>query len=314
MNLLQNRRNWLMSSVGLLSVAWVMGTSIAANAQPGKYRGSSASWVPDYAGTIRIQVSGQENYTAVADVELKQKPTSIYDPNPTAFQYEMRGAIALTTPYIVSQRGKIVMTCIPVSPVPVSIADSGMSIYTNDEQMPKNSYEFIISQFVRLSQCTDASGRVSRSENQSMQVRFNTSDRPASASNLPRVTLSPEEQAALAQQGEAAQAIANHPALQREFERMIQRDEAEFRRTGKKPSAEAILADVERLRQQGLLPKDGEMPSIDPALQRKLEAQKSDYSHLRRFTNINHLKDQMTVDHGVVVLNVSWDLRRVNGR
>lgn len=307
------------SCPSVFATTLVIGTAIASHAQPqqGKYRGSSANWIPDYAGTIEIRSSGSHRYTAIADVELRQKPTSIYDPNPTAFQYEMRGSIQVTTPYIVSKAGKRVLTCMPISPVPVSIADSLMSLYTNDEQMPKNSYEFVISQFVRFSQCTDANGRTSPGGNESMQVRFNTSDQPAQATGSVRrpVTLSAEEQAELNRVTGAGQAIANDPRLQQEFEKIIARDEEEFRRTGKRPSAEQVLADVERLQRQGILPKEDDVPTMSPELQRKLDnAYKADYSQLRRFTNINQLKDQMTVNHGSVVLNVSWDLRRVNAR
>jgi hypothetical protein len=109
--------------------------------------------------------------------------------------------------------------------------------------------------------------------------------------------------------------MADDPRLQQELEKMIAQDEATFRRTGRQPSAEEILARVERLRRQGILPDEDKTPALNPELERKLNsAHKADYSHLRRFTNINHLKDEMTVNHGSVVLNVSWDLRRVNAR
>ncbi len=151
-------RTMLSCTIGL-AAALTIGTTIAslhkvapviAQPQLGKYRGSSTHWFPDYVGKIQVRSSGDQTYAAIADVELQQKPTSIYDPNPTAFQYEMRGSITVTTPLVVSQSGKLIATCKAASPVPVSIADSLMSIYTNDQQMPKNSYEFIISQFIRL--------------------------------------------------------------------------------------------------------------------------------------------------------------------
>lgn len=290
---------------------------VIAKPEPGKYRGNSTYWFPDYIGTIQIRSSGNHAYTAIADVELKQKPASIYDPNPTVFQYEMRGAIAVTTPYVVSESGRIVATCKTVSPVPVSIADSLMSIYTNDEQMPKNSYEFIISQFIRLPVCVDAKGQSIQRENEAMQVRFNTSDQPAqaaSAANRP-VKFSPAEQAELDRVTKTGQAIADNPRLHQELEKMIEQDEEIFRRTGKRPGEEEILARVERLRRQGILPDGDNVPTLNPELQRKLNsAYKADYSYLRRFTNINYLKDEMTVNHGSVVLNVSWDFRRVKGR
>lgn len=304
-------------TIGITSASLHETSRVLAQPQPGKYRGSSTYWVPDYVGTIQIRSSGSQTYTAIADVELQQKPNNIYDPNPTAFQYEMRGSITVTTPYVISQSGKVFATCTATSPVPVSIADSLMSIYTNDEQMPKNSYEFVIAQFIRLPRCVDANGRSIQREYETMQVRFNTSDRPAQVGGAVNrsVRLSPTEQTELDRVTQAGQALADDQRLQQELEKMVAQDEATFRRTGRQPSAEEILARVERLRQQGILPDEDKVPTLNPELERKLNsAYKADYSHLRRFTNINHLKDEMTVNHGSVVLNVSWDLRRVNAR
>jgi hypothetical protein len=303
--------------IGMTSASLHETSRALAQPQPGKYRGSSAYWVPDYVGTIKIRSSGDQAYAAIADVELQQKPTNIYDSNPTAFQYEMRGSITVTTPYVISRSGKVFATCTTASPVPVSIADSLMSIYTNDEQMPKNSYEFIVSQFIRLPRCIDANGRSIQQEYETMEVRFNTSDQPAQVGGVVNrsVTLSPTEQAELDRVTQTGQAMADDPRLQQELEKMIAQDESTFRRTGRQPSAEEILARVERLRRQGILPDEDKTPALSPELERKLNsAYKADYSHLRRFTNINHLKDEMTVNHGSVVLNVSWDLRRVNAR
>lgn len=316
----------VLGCTGGLAVALTTGTTITALhgvspavAQPptGKYRGSSTYWTPDYVGTIQIQSSGDQTYTAIADVELQQKPTSIYDPNPTAFQYEMRGSITLTTPFVIAQSGKHISTCTAASPVPVSIHDSLLSIYINDEQMPKNSYEFVIAQFIRLPRCVDTSGRSIQREYETMQVRFNTSDQPAQAAdaiNRP-VILSPTEQAELDRVTQAGQAIADDPRLQQALENMIAQDEATFRQTGNPPSAEEILARVEQLRQQGILPDEDKVPTLKPELQKKLDsAYQADYSNLRKFTNINRLQDEMTVNYGSVVLNASWDLRRVNAR
>jgi hypothetical protein len=307
----------LASYVTLGAVALVTGTTALAEPYQGKYRGNSASWVPDYAGTIELKSSGRQTYTAIADVELRQKPTSIYDPNPTTFQYEMRGQITVTSPYtITNSSGKVVMTCTPAGPVPVSIRESGMMLHTkNSEDMPPNTYEFHIHQYVRLPKCVNETGKLVQLNNESMQVSFNTSNQPASAPE-PTVTLSRSEQAEVEKQSQAAQAIVNNPALQREWEKIIERDTREYERTGKKPTTEQIVSDMERLQQSGLVPDASQIPTLSPELRRKLEAQspKSDHSHLRRFTDVNQLSDKMTVDHGTVVFNVSWNLRRVNGR
>jgi hypothetical protein len=318
-------RTVLSCTIGL-AAALTIGTTITslhkvspviAQPQLGKYHGSSTHWFPDYVGTIQIRSSGDQTYAATADVELQQKPTSIYDPNPTAFQYEMRGSITVTTPLVVSQSGKLISTCTPASPVPVSIADSLMSIYTNNKQMPKNSYEFIISQFIRLPSCIDTKGRAIQQEYDAMQIRFNTSEQPSQTVGMINrtVTLSPAEQAQLDRVTQTGQAIAEDLRLQQEIEKMIAQDEKAFRQTGKQPSAEELLARIERLRQQGILPDEDKVPTLNPELQRKLDSTyKADYSRLRRFTNINYLKDEMIVNYRSVVLNVSWDLRRVNRR
>ena len=302
-------------TTGMTSVSLYETFPALAQPQPGKYRGSSTYWRPDYVGTIQIRSAGDVTYTAIADVELQRKPTNIYDLKPTAFQYEMRGSITVTTPLVISQSGKLFATCTAASPVPVSIADSLMSIYTDDEQMPKNSYEFVIAQFVRLPLCLDANRRSIQREYEVMQVRFNTSEQLARAEEgvHPEVILSPTEQAALERVTQAGQAMADDPRLWQEFEKMIAQDEETFRRTGKRPSAEQILARVERWRRQGILPNQDQIPTLNPELKQKLDSvYKADYSHLRRFTNINHLKDEMTLNYGSVVVTVSWDLRRVS--
>ncbi|MFM7602396.1 MAG: hypothetical protein ACKO7R_14560 [Pseudanabaena sp.] len=129
------------------------------------------------------------------------------------------------------------------------------------------------------------------------------------------MTLSPTEQAELDRMTQTGQAIANDPRLLQEIEKMMAQDEETYRRTGKKPNAEEILAMVERLRQQGVLPPEDQVPTLNPDLQRKLDSvSKPDYSNLRRFTDINHLKDEMSYSFNGGTFNVSWDLRRVNQR
>ncbi|MFM7886970.1 MAG: hypothetical protein ACKPCM_09820 [Pseudanabaena sp.] len=75
---------------------------VVAQPKLGKYSGDSKYWFPDYVGTIQIRLTSSWSYTAIADVELKQKPpdisTTLYDPNPTSFQYEMRGAVTVINP------------------------------------------------------------------------------------------------------------------------------------------------------------------------------------------------------------------------
>jgi hypothetical protein len=53
---------------------------------PGKYGGSSAKWLPDYVGTIQILQTKEtknlyQQYTAIADIELKEKSKSDSQPS-----------------------------------------------------------------------------------------------------------------------------------------------------------------------------------------------------------------------------------------
>ncbi|MFM7886971.1 MAG: hypothetical protein ACKPCM_09825 [Pseudanabaena sp.] len=197
-----------------------------------------------------------------------------------------------------------------------------MWIYTSPIDMPKNSYELMISAWSGLPTwstipCTFTDGS-KQGEYAEWNIRFSTSERPynvADRTDSKMVTLSPAEQAELDRVTQTGQAIANDPRLQQEIEKMMAQDEETYRRTGKKPNVEEILAMVERLRKQGILPPEDQVPTLNADLQRKLEsANNTDYSHLRRFTDINHLKDEMNVSFNGGTFNVSWDLRRVNQR
>lgn len=330
---MRNRVRNVLAAASGWAVALAMGATLAgfletlpviAKPQTGKYSGNSTYWVPDYVGTIEFRSSGDRSYTAIADVELKQKPPnphfSLYGMASASIEYEIRGSVTLATPYVVSRAGRLLHTCTAGNSAPLWIARSNLRLYVNDQPRPKNSYELgIESANIRLPNCVDAKGQ---SLQDVMSVRLNTSDRPYAASDsaLPTLSLTPAEQAEIDRVTQAGKESMENPRLEQELATMIAQDEATFRRTGKRPSAEEIATRMERLQRQGILPTGDNIPSLSPALQRKLDAFEkaaaatSDYSYLRRVTNIDRLKDTMTFDWGSILLNVSWDLRRVNAR
>lgn len=297
----------------------VLAVPTIAYAQPyeGRFRGSSAFWQPDYVGTLRMEQRGNYTFAATAEVEL-QKVTERF-PNSMIAEYEMRGEIRITSPVMIRTDSGTYYTCTPISPVPVKIAGSRMMIYSGDEEYPKNTYEIRVFQYVRLSDCVSQEGDRVNLPGALIEVNFDSSQmaidgRPPSNEPLPESPhLTPTEQTLLRQQQQAADEMVNNPEFQREMQRL----QEQAIRTGKPPSEAEALAVIERLQRSGAIPQ--EVPTLSPEERAQLERQfprrRSDYSHLRRFTNVNQLQDQVIVTTNVgQTMMFSWHLRRVNRR
>jgi hypothetical protein len=132
-------------AIGLPLVGLHKARPVLAKPQIGKYSGSSTYWVPDYAGTIELQSSGNWSFTAIVDVELKKKPPLpvhvAYGLPPEGFEYEIRGSATIATPYVMIRRGELLYTCKVANPASVIIRDSRLMHYLGYGKEPKNSYE-----------------------------------------------------------------------------------------------------------------------------------------------------------------------------
>lgn len=255
-----------------------------------------------------VQTNGKEQvYSAIADVEIQAKPNPFgaLETDPGAVvQYEMRGAITITSPVRYGN-----YTCTAVSPVPVSIKDSHMRTYRGAEYGAGTAYELRILQFVRLSTCTDGSGKVFQPQNESIQVNFDSSYRSTAQSEaelrqIPTPTA--EDEAAMKEQQQNAAAAMNDPEVQQalaQLEAMAQ--------SGKTPSQAEMIAIAERLQRN---PRVAQMqrPKLSPALE-AYGNRPIDYSYLQRTNDPNHLKGEMTLEYGTGrgSQTFSWDLRRV---
>jgi hypothetical protein len=296
----------------------VLATPAIAQPYEGRYRGSSASWRPDYVGTIQMQQEGNINFSATADVELK-RVTDMFA-NSTVQEYEMRGEITITSPVTLKTQDKLYI-CTAISPVPVRIEHSRMMIYTGDEEYPQNSYELRIFQNIRTPNCVSQNGNRLDNPHASLEVNFDSSGmvlaaRSSNSEQPPVITFTPEEQAILKQQQQSAERMFNNPALQKEMQRLNE----QFSPTGQPITQADMLAMIERLQQSGVLPDQTQFPRLPPEREAQLQQQfgagvrRIDYSHLRRFANINQLQDQVSVTHAGQTRTFFWILRRVNDR
>lgn len=294
---------------GCTSILSIALLASSATARPlGKYAGSSTQWRPDYIGTIRmVQTDGkQQVYSAIADVELQAKPNphAAIDPNPDTVQYEMRGQITVTSPVKLGE-----LTCTAAPSTPVSIKDSGMNLYQGAEFGAGTAYEVRIIQFIRTPDCVTSDGKIVRSEYQTIQVNFDSSYQSAAQSEAALRALAiptAEDQAAMREQQQVAEAAMNDPEVQQAMAQL-----EEMARSGKRPSEAEMIALAERLQPN---PRVAQIrrPKLSPALEAQAN-QAVDYSHLKRTRNPDHLKDEMTLDFGAGrgSQTFSWDLRRV---
>ncbi|WNZ44751.1 hypothetical protein Q2T42_23440 [Leptolyngbya boryana CZ1] len=281
--------------------------STTATAQPvGKYAGSSANWRPDYAGTIRmVQTDGKRQvYSAIADVELKAKPSDIPsdDSDGKVVQYEMRGMITLTSPVV-----KGTYLCTADAPASVSIADSGMNLYQGGEFGKGTAYEIRINRFIRIPNCTSPTLGKLRSDAQTMQINFDSSYQSAAQAEAELNALPKPTEAditAMEEQKRAVDAMMEDSEVKQALERLQQ--------SGNPPSEAEMIALAERLQQNSRVVQGVKRPKLSPTLQAAGD-RKTDYSHLKRTNNPDHLKDQMTLDFGAGrgSQTFSWDLRRV---
>jgi hypothetical protein len=310
---LTDRIGKTLAALSLLLATPMLSAPAIAQPYEGRFRGNSASWRPDYVGTLQLQQTGAYSYTATADVELRRLPSTFADA--TAFTYEMRGEITLTSPVTINTGDKV-FNCTAAGPAPVRISGSRMAIYTGDEEYPRNTYELRVYQTVLLPNCVSQTGERINNPNLFVEVNFDSSAmvlaaRPPSNETIPEVTLTPEEQARAEQQRQSAEAMYNNPAFQRVMQQMQERAQS-----GRPITQAEALAFAEQLRRSGALPSGDQQPVFSPERQAEFDRQsarlRSDYSHLRRFTNINQLQDQMSVTHAGQTRTFSWNLRRVN--
>jgi hypothetical protein len=289
----------------------------AATAQSplGRYAGSSKYWRPDYVGTLRMRSSGAVSFTALADVELQRQQEDF--PGAGIYDYEMRGLITITSPLQTTDKG-ITTTCqLLTSVVPVQIGRSKLRLYRGDDEAPKNSYEIEVFQSVPLGECVSSDGSRSTIPFNSMEVSFDSTQmafdgRPPSPMKLPESPkpFTPSEQAVADQLTKAADAMLNHPEMQRGIQELIDR----ARREGREITAQESLALVERLRRQGVIPE--RLPSFSPERESELrglggEHSKIDTSHLRRTPSFDRLEDQITSQApSGITQTFQWSLRR----
>jgi hypothetical protein len=312
-------------------VAGLLGTTLTASAEPykAKYRGSSATWVPDYAGTIQMSVTGNlSQYTAVADVELRQMGPA--EPN-SSIPYEMRGVITMTSPEVITNpnQGTTVtqLTCTPVKETPVSIEKSRMTLYPAGTT-PANTYTIRIGQFIRTTKCVSQAGVDMTSPNGFIDLSFDSSSQSAEAAMAqmpsappPQVTqadLSAMETAS--KQGQDLMALIESPAFKQEVAK-LRKDAQQGGQT--LSEAEAAGAVLLRWQQSGKMPKIT-APQIDPKFEAYSRSMKSDYSRYKPIKSLNRLTDQASVTDRipsqeagkqlVITKTFSWDLRRVNAR
>ncbi len=313
----------------LLTISMLMGMAIPVMAQTytSKYAGNSKSWRPDYAGTIQIQASGSQNFTAVMDVELQLKPDS--DPNPTRLKYELRGQMSFTSPIvtkIVNEKGASTSTCTPISPVPLNIAESGMNLYRGEKG---NRYEIKAYQYIRDSKCVLSHGGNVYQTGESKagsSIGFDSSRRAMTAADRNMAAEAKDFNISDADRQKietSGRAIVNNPALQQEMAK-IQQEEAEFQRTGKKPNQAAQIARMQKLIKSGALPASGGLSSLSPEFQQRVgkitplakKVSEEDDAKLIKATDLNRLQGSSSYETGVENYNTkqeaTWDLRRVN--
>lgn len=289
----------------------------AATAQPptGRFAGSSKYWRPDYVGTLGMRSSGAVSFTAVADVELQRQQEAF--PGAGVYDYEMRGLITITSPLQTTDKG-ITTTCQVLKPVvPVRIGRSLLRLYRGDEELPKNSYEIEVFQEVPLGECVSSDGSRSTIPFNSMEVSFDSTQmaidgRPSSPLKLPEAPkpFTPAEQAVADQLANTADAMVNHPEMQRGVQELIDR----AHREGREITADESYALVERLRRNGVIPE--RLPSFSPEREAELrrlggEHGKIDTSHLRRTRSFDRLEDQLTIQTPWgITKTFQWSLRR----
>lgn len=314
----------------LLGISILLGMAVPVMAQTytSKYAGNSKYWRPDYAGTIQIQESGSKNFTAVMDVELQLKPDS--DPNPTYLKYELRGQLAFTSPIVVkvvNEKGTFTSTCTPVSPVPLNIGESGMTLY---KRAKGDLYEIRAYQYVRDSKCDRSYGGNVYTTGESRvgdSIGFNSSSRAMTAADRDLAADAKDFNISDADRQKmetSGRAIMNNPALQQEMAK-IQQEEEEFQRTGKKPNQAARIARMQKLIKSGGLPTAGGVSSLSPEFQQKVgkmtqqgkKVSQENEAKLIKVTDLNRLQGSSSYETGVENYNTkkeaTWDLRRVNG-
>ncbi|MFN9623590.1 MAG: hypothetical protein ACK587_12295 [Cyanobacteriota bacterium] len=281
---------------------------------PGRFAGSSRYWRPDYAGHLRMRSSGAIAFTAEAEVELQRLPESF--PGSGIQNDEMRGLITLTSPLQLNQNG-ISTTCQILKPVvPVRIRDSGLTLYVDDEEFPRNSYEIRLFQEVPIGAGVSSDGRRETSPFQFMEVTFDSSQmaidgRPPEAWKppTPPKPLTPAEQAVADEQVRVAEAMTTHPAMQQGVQELV----ARAQREGRAITEAEALALMERLRRQGVIPE--RVPSFSAEREAELRRLgggqgKIDVSHLRRTPGLERLEDQITVQNRHGTRSFAWSLRR----
>jgi hypothetical protein len=321
---IQKRLNSL-GFTSLLAGAMVLSGAIGAMAQSyqAKYAGSSTLWRPQYAGTIEIQSKGMMTYTAVMDVELQRLPNQDeLNQHPTAFNYEMRGQVTLTSPYRYTD-GQFSQTCNRGEVNHIEIGGSGLRLYTKDAPAPtSNSYSLQVDGHFLPLDCTDGTGRpITLNAWQKTEIRFDTTTLDADFHRrVPAPNFSEAETAQMNQAGAAAQAMVETP----EFQQLVQGGEAiaqwveeRTKQTGKPPTPEEMMAAAQRL-----MPKHPvKLPTIDSGVQKKMEAysqaakQQAD-SQLLKLVDPDRLHDraEYRIDNAPIsgIMSASWDLRRVN--
>jgi hypothetical protein len=319
----------LKSYHSLMAIALLCGITNTAIAQThvAKYGGSSKYWKPDYAGTVQIRESGTKNFTATLDVELQQKPD--IDPNPTSVKYELRGQMTFTSPIVV-KTGTSVVTCTPISPVPLSIADSGMTLYTG---AGGNRYKIRAYQYIRTSKCVASDGGrvVELAESRAGELMgFDSNAHGITAkeqemmSDARDFTISEADRQKLERMGQNNEAVFNHPAVQQEMARMDQ-EEAEFQRTGKRPDQAAQIARMQKLAESGAFSSvpTGGLSGTSPEFQQQVakmsqQSQKisqEEEARLIKAPDLNRLQGGMNAEVGLenykTRQEASWNLRRV---
>jgi hypothetical protein len=322
-NLKRSNRK-ILSRLGYTSIlagAMVLSGAIGAMGQSyqAKYAGSSTLWRPQYAGTIELQSKGMMTYTAVMDVELQRLPNQDdLNQHPTAFNYEMRGQVTLTSPYRYAD-GQFSQTCNRGEVNHIEIGGSGLRLYTKDAPAPtSNTYSLQIDGHFLPLDCTDGAGRpVTLNAWQKTEIRFDTTTLDADFDRrVPPPNWSKAEIASFEQSGAAAQAMVETPEFQQSIAQVkaIEQFVADrVKQTGKPPTPEEMMAAVQRLMPKGSV----KPPTIDPGIQQKMQRyeqlvrQQKD-SQLLKLVDPDRLHDRAEHRNGDGTLNASWDLRRVN--